>query len=489
MSPAEFSRQLETLFDEQRCFEPEGAADLMALAMRRGPLQSALHATLHKVLLGRTLRHAVAHSHYYSDRRSHYETSESRSAGATCHEILSSLPVLRREDLQVHNCEMLATDVKLRMVSHTSGSTGQPVLMHRSEEEVMFLQRYYSRLFAPIRRGFSLRPLSLSFPNLYHGTLVPLPSLGFPLSSGVTDDTLIQDAARILTRRYSLPGCAGQISLLSGLAHHIVFFTAYLLETGISPAGLNLETVTITGGYLATHWREWLEVQWNCRVIDRWSMTEASGGANRNGISGLFQFDPHLVAEVIHPTTGRPIEGNGTGELVITNLHPFTQLQPLIRYATGDLVHQTKDEYGLPNFAFLGKLKNCLVDVLAETPNCLVSSAHLCDILGSLPDTDCVDYFPNISVVQDRLVGSTPIFALSSESPSQDIINIRVSVQLRWNPAAFPERAANLCQTIESRLLSAPGSALKRRVEAGTASVTVCLGGPGSIKGPPMIKI
>jgi hypothetical protein len=329
--------------------------------------------------------------------------------------------------------------------------------------------------------------LCLTFPNQYHGNVLPLPSLGLPLAGGVTDDTLLQDAARVLQARHKLYGFDSRVTYLSGLSHHIVFFTAFLVETGVNPAQLNLAQVTVTGGFIAEYWVKWLRDQWGCPVTDRWSMTEACGGATRDPKTGWFQFDPQVLVEIVNPLSGQAIDGDGTGELLITNLHPFAQLQPLIRYASGDLVYRKMGSDGAsPQFDFLGKAKNCVLD--ASGSECLISSARICDLLSTWPDADCVDFFPNISSVRDRRVGSMPRFVLESVTEAGHT-SIVLKVQLKWNPRAFPDRARLLQREAEEALLDSPNTRLRDKVSRGQSNLEVRLLGPESLPGPPLIKV
>jgi phenylacetate-CoA ligase len=49
---------------------------------------------------------------------------------------------------------------------------------------------------------------------------------------------------------------------------------------------------------------------------------------------GMHLSDDHVV-EVIDPTTGQPVEGGGSGEIVVSDV--WRQAMPIIRYRTGDL--------------------------------------------------------------------------------------------------------------------------------------------------------
>jgi hypothetical protein len=140
--------------------------------------------------------------------------------------------------------------------------------------------------------------LVLTLPNVHHGVPVPMPSIGMPFIAGVTDDILIQDARRVLQQSFRIPGYDSRISILTGLPHHVLLLTSYLIEQGVDLRNLHLNSVTVTGNYLSMNWIQFLEDAWGCLVNDRFTLTEAIGGASRIPGSDIFQFDPHY-AELI----------------------------------------------------------------------------------------------------------------------------------------------------------------------------------------------
>jgi phenylacetate-CoA ligase len=71
-------------------------------------------------------------------------------------------------------------------------------------------------------------------------------------------------------------------------------------------------------------------------LIDSFSLSECLPVARTfPGGSGVHLFDELLYAEVIDPDSGEPVPDGERGELVLTHLQK--ELQPLVRYRTGDL--------------------------------------------------------------------------------------------------------------------------------------------------------
>lgn len=483
VSAEAFAHDLARRLSEQDRIEPRSLAQLFRYGAGQEPHCLALRHTLQKYLFHKTLEHACAHTEYYRDN-SEYKNWQ---ANPGCDQPrLDELPILDRQFVVKEFASFIADDVTLRSICHTSGTTGQPLDVYKSFEEVAFLNDYFIAFLEPIRPMLKTLPLSLSFPNFYHGVPVPLPGLGLGLVSGVTDDTLIVDAARVLAQTYDLKGYDSQVTLLSGLGHHVLFFTNYLHEQGLDPSSFKLNAVTITGGFIASHWMTFLQQSWACIVNNRFTLTEVIGGASREHDSDVFHLDHHLIGETLDPDTFSPMD-SGIGLLALTNLFPFVQMQPLVRYLTGDLVRRHR-RAGTFAFQFLGKTKNCVSIMRDNRREWLLFSSRLNDILCAISDVRFYDWFSNVTVAHDRSVGSLPLVSVETEQrPAQ--LMIRISIELRYAPHVRTAHVETLRRRIVTELQETPDTALKQRMEDGTVVLEVRFFGPGGLKGPIVIKI
>ena len=483
--PSGFSAELITRLETASEIRADVLSELFRMAIGRDPIQIATLNALQKFLFHKTVAHACATTDFY---RNHPAYAQWRPVPDDSPADVSSLPILTRQDVVKEHKRFLANDVHLHGISHTSGSTGLPLNVYRSHEEVKFIFAYYSSLFTTLCKGIQERPLVLSFPNNYHGVPLPMPGVGLTFMGGVTDDTLIKDAVRVLETEYDLPGYAKRISIVSGLHHHVLLFTSYLLEQGMDTRKFRLAGVNITGGYSSKLDRDFLQNAWGAFVYDRFTLTEAVGGASRCMKCDKFHLDQQLFGEVIDLDTLEPVK-EGVGQLVLTTLYPFVQMQPMIRYSPGDLVRRVESDCtnGL-TFEFLGKAKNCISLFESGRREWLIFSAALNEVLSTCPDVNAYDWFANVRAAQDPTIGSLPRVAVVTEERGQ-VLAITIKVELRYGPHRYADRLQQLSTLITSHLFAVPSTSLKQKVEEGRVTFNVAFFGPGALKDPITIKV
>ncbi len=483
-SPKAFASDLRARLDAVDTVDPQELCRVIGLSLSPPELSRIVLNEAHRFLLRRTLQAAVEHVPYYRNDTS-YKTWADVEPGVApdiCH-----FPILNRKMFDGDSNELLAENVRLRGICHTSGTTGSPVQIYKSFEETEFLQNYFGCMIANAIRPGAKKPLSFSLPNVYHGSPTPLPSPGLSLVGGVTDDTLIRDALSVLERTHNLAGYERRISTLSGLGHHILFLTNFMLEQGKDPKSLSLRAVNVTGGYLSTRWRRFLEEAWGPIIQDRFSLTETIAGASRIRGSETFVFDPHIFPEVIGPDYDD--ETAEIGRLVLTNLYPFVIMQPLIRYETSDLVARVENHTSNTlSFDYLGRVKNCIS--LKDSGQCewLIFSAKLHDILSEIPDIRVFDWFSNVRSARDRSVGSLPMMSLK-HTDDGSTCHIRIALELRYSPHTHLSRVEELRTTIIHALRQVPRTELASRMDDGRVRLEVSFLPPDGLETPPEIKV
>ena len=486
---AEFSSTVRAKLDEslERSLDPGVLAELIGYTHQDSPYSSALLNTIHTALLRKTVTEARCGSKYYGGIDAY---SAWKEPGAGHPADLTGWPLLVRQDVIENFYDLLHAEHTVASISHTSGTTGPPLNVYKGATELSFVQSYYWHMSRPLAEKLIEQPLVMSFPNFYHGAGASMPGIGLSLVGGVTDDTLIQDAAKVLTTRYRIPGYSNHVTSVSGLAHHILFFTSYLLEQGCDLRSIGVRSVNVTGGYIPPHWRDFLQVSWGALVFDRFTLTEAIGGATRCLRCGKFHFDHNVYTEVVDVDTDEPVE-EGVGKLLITSLHPFVQMQPLIRYFTGDLVRRTPNACGVSlTIEFLGRMKNCvrLPAELGPDRPWLLFSTTVNDVLSSMPDVRVYDLFANVRVAKDRTVGSFPLYCVRTAVGERGRTDIDIDIELRYAPHAHRERVRELRQKITNHLMTA-SAALAQATADGTAALNVSFYAPEALTGAFDLKI
>jgi hypothetical protein len=94
--------------------------------------------------------------------------------------------------------------------------------------------------------------------------------------------------------------------------------------------------ISVYGDLLPYRWRERHRCLFGGPVIDRYSLSEAIGGATSYDGGRPWLVDRCVLLEVVDLMTSRPIK-HGQGAIVVTALSPYQTTFPLVRYLTGDI--------------------------------------------------------------------------------------------------------------------------------------------------------
>ena len=427
-------------------------------AERRATLQ------LRDELVRQTVAWCVSQSRFY---RSRFEAAAPFRGLAD----LPRLPVLHRADVVEHHADLMCVQSLPAGVQHTTGTTGASLQLHRSAAEQAFIWEFFSAQLAS-RPVPTPRPLHLNLVNAYHGSLTPMPTAAFVLNAGVYDRAQASQARVLLDRRYSLEGVERRISVVMGTERMLKALTVYLMDDGFDLAGSPVRTIALFGGHVTPNRKRLLSRLWQATVQDNYSLTEVFGGATECGIGGPWIFDPHVVAEVVHPRTFEPVT-NGVGVLLLTTLYPFVQQMPLVRYCTNDLVEvvETGEQDGAPVVRYVGRVPRSILDARGSDVEPLILSGHLYEIVEAYPDIAVSPRFPDLCDGPGlELTGDHHFGVDHRHDNGVDRITIRLG--LRYAPHLFPERVAAIGTDIRAQVFRAHPT-LARRFTAGSAELEV----------------
>ena len=425
-------------------------------------------------LLGETVQQAMS-SPFYADlyRRTGVDpTSVARVSD------LPRLPIVEKEELRAAGPLALCdTGLTMSHLQHTSGTTAEPFLVHRSAEEAQFIQDFFTRLNEPQTRRGRRAPLMLQVQFPDHGTSTPIPAHIFVVPFSVTSEPLVENAVLMLGKEFAFPGVEPRASILSGSHTGLIVLTNYVVEREIDAEHrFAVRLVHSEGRYLTARWRAVLRDVWGATISNKYSLAEMFGGAGECLECGGFHFDPVVVPEVVDLTTKEPID-QGTGGLVLTSLYPFVQLQPMIRYWTGDLFEVGDVGCYAPTFRYRGRLNHALLD--PDRPDRpLLAGVDLIEALDRHPEVNRTTRFRDLVSVRYQQAGGE-LKARGIVRRARGTLEIDLVVELAFEPRLYEERTGPLRDQIAEELLRSP--ALADVVASGAATFDVELVRPGSL--------
>jgi len=397
-------------------------------------------------LIDLTVAQARQQSRFYSERFS--DLSSTRPVG---YEQLADLPVLHREDVERAGATIRSRYASYGLTSYTSGTTrARPLSIDRSRQE----ERYLAELVTRLQGGSTdHRQVVLLLATWHHGMQIRLPGSAVSLPVYLSNEIGFVQARALLERTFQIAGEDVSVTAIAGSINRLQQLTAYLQRKGVDlPASVDL--LQTTGRYVTRHAARELADAWDARLVDRFSLTELFLGATRCDGCGWFHFDCFGVPEVVDQATQARLS-TGRGSLLLTGLYPFTQMTPLIRYATGDLaevagVDCAWDDVG---YRLLGRDTSAVLLDGVIGPGQFLSGGEVYEVLDPLADVNRLRDPPTPTESRTSLdprvveAGGLPVFQPQVESD-----RAVVEVELRYAPAAFPLRAAAVAHEIEHAL-------------------------------------
>ncbi len=345
-----------------------------------------------------TVRSARRRSSYYRDKWGGVAIGR-----GFCLADLASLPITTKAAIQGNEAEW-ASARDVIAIQNTSGSTGLPLFVYRTEREFRFIERFFPAVEGENRGRY---PLSLHLSIPQHGCPTPIPGQMFTLQAAAYNDKLIEYSVSLLKKRFSVPHLQERVSLIGGDHNSILLLTRFLQETKDHAASESIRALGLTGRLLTDRWRKVIERTWSAKVYDRYSLSEIFGGASHCGDCGGYHFDPHVVAEIVPNLNepDRPVH-EGSGSLLLTTLAPFVTNQPFIRYLTGDLFRAVKGDCRDRSFFYLGRRSHTLfrgqITGKTDDETVLIEAEKLINVVDSIPGVRRPGAFRDVTRVADR---------------------------------------------------------------------------------------
>jgi phenylacetate-coenzyme A ligase PaaK-like adenylate-forming protein len=323
-------------------------------------------------------------------------------------------------------------------LSHSTGTTGPLTFRHRSrlEAEIVSLLLTPTEVAPVPRVGIVLEAASA---RAYHGSPMPVPESTVSIPAGTRNEIQLRQCVEMLTASFRLHGRELRPSYLQGRATDVALVAHALRMHGVDPTRLALDEVT-TMAVVDEGLRQFLRRSLAVPVQERFSCSEIFGGAVRMDGQDFFVTDPFVIAEV-SDESGHSVGDGAVGRLTMTELYPFVQIQPLIRYLTGDVVERVGSPApGQIAFRWLGRIDQCVTLQTAAEAS-FIAYRPLIDALGQLPAVARRDVYPDSNV---RFGGvGIPRVEISKVSESEVLVRVGMSV----SPFFYPNPAQEVIDT------------------------------------------
>ncbi len=325
----------------------------------------------------------------------------------------------QQERLVVPGVEPAPAAFDAGVVSSATTRTGRPLRILRAADE----------LPAPSTERDD-RVLSIYSPR--HGVRAPeagrvlLPAVLHANTADVVDDLLSR----------------GRFDVMVIPLSTLKWVTVALRARGRPLAAYGVREIGATGYRVTPHARAWLGKAWGAMLVDNYSLSELAGFFHPCRACGSSHWHGAPTwHELIDPTTSAPTRAatGALGELVCTTLLPHGLRMPLLRYRTGDIVElgPVCRDAGARGVAFRGRASTSLF--IDGRP--AVLSGDLQDAAEALPD---VAMEPHPAEVL-RLVPPSDLGV-----PKARVRSAGVDVELRYDPAMFPTRAAEVSRALRA---------------------------------------
>ena len=272
--------------------------------------------------LSAMLSHASVHSPYY--REQEWAKRLRQGLKIKLHDIPVTHKALVKGESDRFFCTLLPpTEGKIR-IKHTSGSTGEPMLVRKTQRHLRMNLAENRRLLEGWGLADHRRVAEIDFPDELH----PIGQFEQQtFKSGAQKwnlSTLDSAAAFELFHRTAATLALAFPSIMPGA----------LQQCAESTRPLSLRLISTVSEVVPDELRHLVGQVPGCRLVDAYGCVEAGLIAAQCPLCHAYHpADRHLVLELI-ADDGRPAEPGAMGRVVVTPL--FNRAMPLVRYETGD---------------------------------------------------------------------------------------------------------------------------------------------------------
>jgi hypothetical protein len=418
-------------------------------SVRDGELARALREH-RESSLSATLQFAKANSGYYQ------RLLESHSINCdTAVDVLRQLPSLSPDEWQAHRSRIRTRPISDVVFGFTGATTGKPKIYLSTLAERRALQEA-----AKPDRRWNERVLNLVGPRHGLQSAEDFGPNGHTML--VTEPSHLEQVADLLERRispyYELPA----IEAVLGTVNRVLVLSLYLLGRRNRLDDLGIKRLIVTPAP-SPRSQKLLEEWWGARVVELYGVSELRMcNAELCEHCSCYHLPPTCFGEYLDPDDWTPISApSRCGVLAVTVFYPFVELEPRIRYRTGDLVEVAQEPcpfWGEAGFRLLGR-EEYAVRLNKENwiapVRCYLAIADIPDVSRSVP--------PTAPMTDTRYVeAGVPRFRIE-KAEGKAILH----VELRYDPIMWPDGAERVRKQVALAL--------------GTDDVKVVLHRPGDL--------
>ena len=337
---------------------------------------------------------------------------------------LRKFPVIHKSNISQDPVAFMSGESVSDCFHCTSGTTAKRLIVYRSSEEERALNALLG-IAAPNPDGSQQIALRL-FPNCLR-VFAPSARQNISVYNIVVNFSLNQThhqwfdnsdhIVEILNAEYLLGGKSAKVSIIHSTPPWLLdFVTRQISSRGIDPGQFGIKLIATSGGFTPRYIRESIHKQWGAECDTAYSCTEVNGEANESGgVPGDYLPNPAMFAEIVDIQGHEPVNDGETGVLLLTSLHPFQTVTPMIRYNTGDIAQR------VPIAGHSGE-QPFLIRPIGRAPHCLQLSQRVFlgtrDVLEALSDFSVVPQFPypryQLSLREDSTRHKTAVLNIES---------------------------------------------------------------------------
>lgn len=339
-------------------------------------------------------------------------------------------------------------------VSHSTGTTGVLTWRHRSLSEAATAEHLFGAVRRRTRGGAPRVAIVLS--TQFHGMPFPVPAGDMAVPAPFYGDQELLHCIEMLQTAYRVHGYEVTPTAVMGQGEDIALLAQALRERDVDPGALGIEAIH-AGDYIDTGMRAFIESAFGASISGRYSLSEILGGANHDPGLDAYRLDPYVIGEVLDEA-GEQLPPGGVGELTLTELFPLVQMQPLIRYRTGDIVQRVDAGDDLA-FNWWGRRHETVATGAGAERRWLFGYRQISDLLATEPSVERLPVRPGLTVVRTTRVGNLHFEVTRSGEAAP--LGFGLKVWLRYVPELHPDALQDMQARLKQRLGALCGDPLQ----------------------------